>query len=331
MPDTPIDVARMSKLRITVLGSGSVGLAVAATYAVAGADVTVLARAHVLQQFRQTGILVTGVSGEHHVEPNRLKFSDVEAPDLVDVACDVLIVATKAYQVRTALLSLMKRTGSTFAPKAVLLLQNGWGSADEVRDILPTSVAIFSSIMMIGIERRTPTHINVNVLASAIRVGTLFGFDAEVMRLAVEEGQNGFLPMVYEDSIEPAILNKFLFNSCLNAVGALTTMTYGELLTNSSTRHLITEIADEIIKIVQMERDICLASNGIDYVENLLVPLVIPKGAAHRSSMFQDVEAGRRTEIDYLNGAVVRMGHSHCIDTPYNDVISNLIRARGRY
>ena len=110
MPDTLIDVERMSKLRITVLGSGSVGLAVAATYAVAGADVTVLARAHVLQQFRQTGILVTGVSGEHHVEPNRLKFSDVDAPDLVDVACDVLIVATKAYQVRTALLSLMKRT-----------------------------------------------------------------------------------------------------------------------------------------------------------------------------------------------------------------------------
>jgi 2-dehydropantoate 2-reductase len=44
--------------------------------------------------------------------------------------------------------------------------------------------------------------------------------------------------------------------------------------------------------------------------------------------MFQDVEAGRRTEIDYLNGAAVRMGHARGIATPYNDVISNLIRAR---
>jgi 2-dehydropantoate 2-reductase len=148
------------------------------------------------------------------------------------------------------------------------------------------------------------------------------------MRLAVQQGQSGFLPMVYEDNIEPAILNKFLFNSCLNALGALTGMTYGELLGNPSTRHLITHIADETIRLVQLERNLCLAASGVDYVENSLLPLVIPKGAAHRSSMFQDVEAGRRTEIDYLNGAAVRMGHARGIATPYNDVISNLIRAR---
>lgn len=71
-----------------------------------------------------------------------------------------------------------------------------------------------------------------------------------------------------------------------------------------------------------------LATSGSEYVEKCLTPLVIPKGAAHRSSMLQDVEAGRRTEIDYLNGAVVRMGQLHGIPTPFNDVISGLIRAR---
>jgi len=318
----------MTRLRITVLGSGSVGLAVAATYALAGVDVTVLARGAVLEHLRQTGITVTGVAGDHHIEPHRLKISDVEAPDPQDLSCDVLIVATKAYQVQAALLGLMHRMGLAFSPKAVLLLQNGWGSADEVREILPATVAIFSSIMMIGIERRTPTHINVNVQASPIRVGTLFGFAAEGMRLAVQQAQTGFLPIVYEDNIESAILNKFLFNSCLNALGALTKMTYGELVTNLNTRHLITNIADETIKIVQLERNLHLAANGVGYVENSLLPLVIPKGAAHRSSMLQDVEAGRKTEIDYLNGAAVRMGHAHGVATPYNDVISNLIRAR---
>jgi 2-dehydropantoate 2-reductase len=241
-----------------------------------------------------------------------------------------LIVATKAYQVKDALSSLMQRMGAAFSPKAVLLLQNGWGSANEVRDTLPTSVAIFSSIMMIGTERRTPTHININVQASPIRVGTLFAFAADDMMVAVARGQVGFLPIVYEDHIEPAILNKFLFNTCLNALGALTKMTYGELVTNASTRHLITHIADETIKLIQLERNLPLAANAVDYVEKSLVPLVIPKGAAHRSSMLQDVEAGRRTEIDYLNGAVVRMGKLHGIATPYNDVISGLIHARER-
>jgi ketopantoate reductase len=137
--------------------------------------------------------------------------------------------------------------GAAFASMAVLLLQNGWGSANEYRDILPASVANFSSIMMIGIERRKPTHVNINVQASPIRVGTLFAFAADDMRVAVARGLAGFLPIVYEDYIEPAILNKFLFNSCLNALGALTKMTYGEMVTNASTRHLITHIADETI------------------------------------------------------------------------------------
>lgn len=318
----------MTTFRITVLGSGSVGLAIAATFVRADVDVTVLARGLAVQQLRQSGITVTGVAGDHHIAPQRLKVSDADNPELEDINCDFLIVATKAYQVRQALASLMQKTSTGAAPRAVLLLQNGWGSANEVRDVLPATVAIFSSIMMIGIERRAPTHVNVNVMASPVRVGTLFASDAHEMKAAIVRGQGGFLPILYEDNIESAILNKFLFNTCLNALGALTKMTYGELVTNVHTRHLIVQIADETVKIAQAERQIALAANGTDYVEKFLTPFVIPKAAAHRSSMLQDVEAGRRTEIDYLNGAVVRMGASHGIETPFNDAISSLIRAR---
>jgi 2-dehydropantoate 2-reductase len=193
----------MTRLRITVLGSGSVGLALAATYALAGVDVTVLARGLAVQQLQPSGITVTGVAGDHQIEARRLKVSDVESPDPEDVNCDILIVATKAYQVQGALSRLMQRMGAAFAPKAALLLQNGWGSANEVRDTLPASVAIFSSIMMIGIQRRTPTHVNINVQASPICVGTLFAFAADDMRVAVARGQSGFLPIVYDDHIEP--------------------------------------------------------------------------------------------------------------------------------
>jgi 2-dehydropantoate 2-reductase len=313
---------------MTVLGSGSVGLAVAATFARAGLDVTVLARGSAAQQLRQNGITVTGVSGDHHIEPQRLKISDAENPNPEDTDCDFLIVATKAYQVQEVLTGLMRRARTAIAPRAVLLLQNGWGSAEEARAILPSATAIFSSIMMIGIERRTATHVNVNVQASPIRVGTLFGSASAEMEDAVKRGQDGFLPITYEDNIEPAILNKFLFNTCLNAIGAVTKMTYGELIRNEHTRRLITCIADETIGVIKAERQLTLAQGGADYVENTLTPFVLPKAAAHRSSMLQDVEAGRRTEIDYLNGAIVRMGKGRGIATPYNDAVSGLIRAR---
>lgn len=318
----------MTALRITVLGGGSVGLAIAASYAQAGADVTLLVRAAAIQPLREAGITVSGVCGEHHLAPRQIKVSDVENPGAKDLGCDVLIVATKAYQVRDALARLMQKTDRAGLPRAVLLLQNGWGSASEVRDLLPGTVAVFSSIMMIGLERRTPSHVHINVQASPVRVGTLFGAAPEAMRVAVACGQAGYLPIVYEDAIEAAILNKFLFNTCLNALGALTRMTYGELLTNTHTRHLIASMAGETILAVQAERQCLLASSGVDYLENALTPLVMPKGAAHRSSMLQDVEAGRPTEIDYLNGAVVRMGQAHGLATPFNESIAALIRAR---
>jgi 2-dehydropantoate 2-reductase len=318
----------VTALRMTVLGSGSVGLAVAATYAQASQTVTLLARGAALPELRRNGITVSGVSGDHRVEPQRLKVSDAESPDPQDIACDVLVVATKAYQVRGVLEGLMQHAGPAAAPRAVLLLQNGWGSADDARAVLPAGTAVFSSIMMIGIERRGPAHVNVNVQASPIRVGTLFAAEPGLMREAVERGQAGFLPITYEDPVEPAILNKFLFNTCLNAIGAITRMTYGELVGNPHTRHLITQVADETIRVIQAERQLALAPGGATYVEKTLTPFVLPKAAEHRSSMLQDVEAGRRTEIDYLNGAVVRMGQRHGIQTPGNDAVASLVRAR---
>jgi 2-dehydropantoate 2-reductase len=318
----------LTPLRLTVLGSGSVGLAVAASFAQAGQSVSLLARSSAVPLLREQGITVTGVCGDHRIAPDQLRVCDADAPDPQDMACDVLIVATKAYQVADALKRLMRNAGTAIAPKAVLLLQNGWGSADEARAALSADVPVFSSIMMIGIERRSPTHVNVNVQASPIRVGSLFGAAPEGMQDAVVRGQAGFLPITYEDEIEPAILDKFLFNTCLNAIGAITRMTYGELVSNEHTRHLISQVAEETIRVILAERRLALAANGATYVEKTLTPFVLPKAAAHRSSMLQDVEAGRRTEIDYLNGAVVRMGRGRGIATACNDAVASLVRAR---
>jgi 2-dehydropantoate 2-reductase len=159
-------------------------------------------------------------------------------------------------------------------------------------------------------------------------VGTVFGAAPEGMKDTVERGRSGFLPITYDDEIEPAILGKFLFNTCLNAIGAITRMTYGELVSNGHTRRLITQVADETVRVVGAERGIALAPDGPSYVEKTLTPFVLPKAAAHRSSMLQDVEAGRRTEIDYLNGAVVRLGQAGGLATPANDAVASLIRAR---
>lgn len=115
----------MTPLRMTVLGSGSVGLAIAASCAQAGQSVTLLARGSAVPLLREHGITVTGVCGDHQIGPHRLRVTYADQPDPEDVDCDLLIVATKAYQVADVLKALMRKVGAVVAPKAVLLLQNG--------------------------------------------------------------------------------------------------------------------------------------------------------------------------------------------------------------
>jgi 2-dehydropantoate 2-reductase len=315
------------KLRVTVVGGGSVGMAMAATLALAGVDVVMLVRTSSMALLRRDGIGVTGVSGVHAVAPDSITIDDAQCPDVCSLECDVMIMATKAYQVAEVMTSIVSMTRDTPGPRSVLLLQNGWGSADEARAIMPADVGIFSSIMMIGIERRSTTQVNINVQAGPVRIGTLFDGDSTAIQSLVAVAGQGFLPMVYEDKIEPAILNKFLFNTCLNATGALTGQTYGELIKNAHSRSLIIHLANETIRVLAATHGYQAAENGLHYVEAMLTPFVIPKAAAHRSSMLQDVEVGRRTEIDYLNGAVVRMGRSKGIATPFNEAILSLVHA----
>lgn len=318
----------MGKQRVTVLGAGSIGLGLAGNLAEAGMDVTVLVRKQAIDLFRREGLKVTGVSGDRLIEPTRLAVDDLDEPAPASLDCDVLLVATKAYQVAGALKSIAGRAAKGREPHSILLMQNGWGSADEARDIMRSGTGIFSSIMMIGFNRQAANHVHNTGVAGPIRIGTLFGSASDGMKSFVEAAQRGFLPVVYEDSIEPSILNKFLFNSCVNAIGALTGRTYGDLVTRDDSHRLIVRLAEEGVRVVSAARGYEAARDGAQFVESVVKPVIIPRAASHRSSMLQDVEAGRRTEIDYLNGAICRLGQSVGAETPFNEAITSLIRLR---
>jgi 2-dehydropantoate 2-reductase len=91
----------MSRLPIAILGAGSVGLGVAATLVEAGTDVTLLARGESVRRLREEGMRITGVVGEHAIAPGDFAVEDVN--NLSKLDCDILIVATKTYEVKAAL------------------------------------------------------------------------------------------------------------------------------------------------------------------------------------------------------------------------------------
>jgi 2-dehydropantoate 2-reductase len=265
--------------------------------------------------------------GEHRLEPGRVAIEDADRPTPACRDCDVLVVTTKAYDVAAALRPYAD-PGAAARPRAILLMQNGLGSAEAARDVMGPDVPVFSTAMLIGLQRHGLNHVSVNAHSGPVRTGSLLGDDAQTLAPMFEAAGRGFLPVVHEPNIRHTILAKLLFNTCMNPTGALIGRNYGELLENEHSRGLITRLAEETLRVFAAAGDFRTAESGRHYVEGTLVPVVIPRSASHRSSMVQDLEAGRRTEIDYLNGAIVRMGREAGIDTPVHESIVALIHAR---
>ena len=319
----------MNNMRITVIGGGSVGLAIAANFALADAHVTLMVRAASIEALRNRPITVTGMLGEHSVEHNRIAIDDTDHPTEASLNCDVLVVTTKAYDVPSALRPYAS-AGSPARSRAILLMQNGLGVAEAARAVMGPDTPIFSTAMLIGIQRQSATHVSVNAHSGPIRVGALLGDDTKAIAPLLEVSAGGFLPVVQEPNIRHTIFAKVLFNTCMNPTGALIGSSYGELLQNEHSRDLIAHLADETLRVFAVSTAYRPAESGRHYVEGTLIPVVIPRSASHRSSMLQDLEAGRRTEIDYLNGAIVKMGRDCEIDTPFHQSIVALIHARER-
>lgn len=314
----------MANMTATVIGAGSVGLGVAASLAVAGLNVTLMARAASVAALQTLDITISGQHGNHRLAVGTIKIEDAARPTDAARATDMLVVTTKTYDLASALAPF----AGAPAPRAVLCLQNGLGASEVTRHALGPAVPVFASAMMIGLEREGLAHVSINAAAGPILTGGLLDDDITRLRPFVEAAQGGFLPIELDAAIRNTIYFKLLFNTCMNPTGALTGLTYGELVRNPNTLGLIAKLADETLRTFAADCGYAPAPDGQSYVAKMLAPAVLARSAEHRSSMVQDIDAGRRTEIDTLNGAVAAIAAQHGIATPTHDAIIALIKAR---
>lgn len=313
----------MSKISVAVFGGGSVGLCLAAHFAKAGARVFLLVRQSSMEAIRGRPIAVTGLLGDHSVPADAYTLCDAAAPTDEVLACDMIVMTTKAYDLEKALGPF---AGNGRCP-AILLLQNGMGAAEIARDVVGADVAVYSSAMMIGMVRQSPTSVEVTAQSSPILCGSLLGDREGPLEDMLRIAEGGFVPMARDPSIRETIAFKLLFNSCMNPTGALTGKTYGELLETPESRDLIVGLASETLAAYAKAFDYRPADSGQHYVDDILSKIVFPRAQGHRSSMLQDLQAGRRTEVDFLNGAIIRLADAEGLPSARHRCISQLIKA----
>lgn len=317
-------------MNIAILGGGAVGLAIASSLALATPfTISLLTRKETAAAIRKNGLLVEMPDGRVVTLPTGRVGTLVPGEDNLEaLAGCVLFVATKTYQAAEALRDLSLHERGEKTPRAIVLLQNGWGSAEEARAVVPTVIPVYSGVVFAGLSRAEAHHVIVNGVSAALPIGSLFGGSLDWLGPLAAASQNSLIPLVAEPNIEATILRKFLLNTSLNAASALTGLTYGALLSLDVARPIVLSVAGEALDVVDTAFGFREFATAASFIDDFLKPLILPRTASHRPSMAQDLEAGRKTEIDYLNGAVVTLASAHALTAPVNACLSAMIRSR---
>ena len=297
-------------VRILILGAGAVGLPLAVKLSRV-ADVVAVTREPYASIISSQGLLISGAWG---TETGRFKCVS-EVTD--DKNFDYILITSKSQDTE----SICQQYQGLIGTGEVVSFQNGIGNEET---ILKYSDRVIGGVVMTGFVRAGDREVRVTANAGAMQIGRFpDGFDAGVQGLADLMTCAG-IPVETAEHIQGKLWSKNLINCSLNPLSAITGVTYGRLKEPDSW-HIIDQIAREIFAVVKSE-GISLQCGDPDAFLGYLYGALIPVMAGHSSSMLQDILHGHKTEIDYLNGAVVAAGKRLGVATPYNACISDIIR-----
>jgi 2-dehydropantoate 2-reductase len=299
-------------VRVCVIGAGAIGSLFAAHLAKV-ADVLVLTRRKEhAQELNERGLQV---SGRHDFTARVTAAADPdELPEF-----DVGIIATKANGVEGAATSLAGR----FPAATIMTVQNGLGAEEIVQR--HGDWPLISAVTFMSGTKHSDTQVEY-ILDTPTWLGpygaTPFQLVEELARLLVEAGLEAeALP-----DLRPAQWSKLIFNATVNGVAALTGLPHDAHFAaegaESDLGHLVHALVDEGKRVAVAEG---VVLHDDPWEMNVLAT---KRGSAHYPSMLEDVEARRPTEVELINGALVRQAERHGVDAPLQNAVYRLVAAR---
>jgi 2-dehydropantoate 2-reductase len=307
--------------RILVAGAGALGSVVGGLLAAAGFGVTLLGRREHVEAAR-SGLLIEGLFGTHRV---RGLASVTEASELRGPFAAIFLTV-KAFD--TA--AMAAAVAPHLAPDGFLVsLQNGLGNV-EAAERAVGQARVLGGRVIFGAELVGPGRVRVTVYADPVLLGSPDPSDrarqSAAERWATALAAAG-IPAEPTETLVAELWAKVLYNAALNPLGALLGVPYGDLPAHPDTRAIMDTVIEEAFAVARAEGVELRWPDAAAYRETFYGRLV-PATAGHRSSMLQDIERGRPTEIDAINGQIAARGARRGLPAPVNATLTRLIRAR---
>jgi 2-dehydropantoate 2-reductase len=231
---------------------------------------------------------------------------------------DIALILTKTPQTRAA----AEQAAQILAPDGLAItLQNGLGNQEVLQEAM-NAERVTVGVTMLGASTGGQTGFIISGGTGKTVLATRPPIQSRIQVLAGLFEQAGLNTEIVDD-ISALLWGKLVVNAAINPLTALLGVPNGALLDSEWTRTLMAEVANEVAQVA--------AAQGITlpYTDaTVQVEQVARMTARNRSSMLQDIERGALTEIDAINGAVVRMGQTLTVDTPTTRTLYHLIKAR---
>ena len=315
--------------KIAVVGAGAIGGISAAFIKKAGWDpVLVCKHQQTVDLSASPGIHVSGTKGDHTVALTAVQhISDLSGPQ------DVVLLATKANDCQEAARALVPFLRSE---SLVVSLQNGI-CEDALAEIIGRE-RVIGCVVGWGATHRGPAELEATSEGEFV-IGNI-DHKPDDRLASIKQLLDAVYPTRISDNIMGELYAKLIINACINSLGVVGGVKLGQLLANQKARHLFFDLMHEAMSVAEaMQINVAPAGGGkLDYYKllagkgmpadlkrYLTIRIIGFKYRKIKSSSWQSLERGRRTEIDYLKGYICEKGNAFGVTTPLNDAVRTMV------
>lgn len=298
-------------MKIVIVGPGATGLLLASFLTKIKQDVWLLDKDEErADHLEHKGIKIEGLSGQWEANVK----STCEPKNIGKA--DLLVMAVKSYSTQEAAEKAKSLVGDD---TLVLTLQNGLGNLEVLEEVFGAEKIVG------GVTNLGSTLIGVGHIKHAGEGETVIGMSGGRMGVGLRQIREIFnksgLDCKITKDINAAIWSKLIINVGINPLSAIIRLPNGKLFKNEFIAHLVRDAVKEATKVAKRKRVRLVYDDPISKVES-----ICKSTADNISSMLQDVANKRRTEIDSINGAIVRHAQTLGISTPVNSLLVDLIK-----
>jgi len=296
-------------MNITILGAGALGSFIGGMLSTKWPITLVGRKAHI-DAIKKNDLKITGKTNL------TLKLDAVE--DIQDVkSSDMIILTVKSYDTKKAVKEALSAVGKD---AIILSLQNGLNNVEKIIDIAG-SRGLICGVTSHGITFANNGHIHHAGVGETI-IGAVQGVNDKELQKICDMFNAVGIETKKTDNIRGEIWAKVIVNAGINPLTALTHLQNGALLEIPELKALLEGVCREAIEVANACNVQLPCSDLIEKTKE-----VARSTKKNKSSMLQDIERRRKTEIESINGEIVRLGKKHNIGTPINRVLVALVKS----